>query len=53
MRAETIGERNCSKITAVSFISNADVTDRQQVDYLADKEVYKKVINQLPKNKKV
>ena len=41
------------KLLPLVSISNADVTERQQVDYyLADSEVYKKVVNQLPKNKK-
>ena len=52
MRAETIKEI-AQKLLPLVSISNADVTDRQQVDYyLADSEVYKKVVNQLPKNKK-
>ncbi len=52
MRAETIKEI-AQKLLPLVSISNADVTERQQVDYyLADSEVYKKVVNQLPKNKK-
>lgn len=40
------------KLLPLVSISNADVTERQQVDYyLADSEVYKKVVNQLPKIK--
>lgn len=52
MRAETIKEI-AQKLLPLVSISNADVTERQQVDYyLANSEVYKKVVNQLPKNKK-
>ena len=41
------------KLLPLVSISNVNVTDQQQIDYyLADSEIYKKVVNRLPKNKK-
>ena len=52
MTAEKI-KKIAQKLLPFVSISNVKVTDQQQIDYyLADSEIYKKVVNRLPKNKK-